>query len=90
MQEESTSEEKEKIEAILQIDPESRTESDKNMLEAFEQKQKREELENKIKENRLLKNDEREKTIQLSTQIEDKRLELEELSKIEMEKTELM
>ena len=60
------------------------------MLKAFEQKQKREELENKIKENRLLKNDEREKTIQLSTQIEDKRLELEELSKIEMEKTELM
>lgn len=90
VQEESTSEEKEKIEAILQIDPESRTESDKNILEAFEQKQKREELENKIKENRLLKNDEREKTIQLSTQIEDKRLELEELSKIEMEKTELM
>lgn len=87
---ESLIEEKEKAEAILQIEPEARTEVDQSFLESYEQRLKREELESKIRENRLLKNDEREKTIQLSTQIEDKRLELEELSKIEMEKAELM
>lgn len=87
---ESKIEEQEKLKEILKIEPESRTQGDQEFLLQYEQKQKREELENKIRENRLLKIDEREKTIQLSTQIEDKRLELEELSKIEMEKNELM